>query len=254
MKAIWIRRIYHILLTAALIAAGGCLIWGCVSIYYSGGDQIYTLQKISSTFRTVAVPVYLAVALTIGAFVLELFVPVSKQKKAAKNEELILKNLQSRANLDACGDQNLCKVILTWRRQRTWLKLISIGLLAITSVFFLLYALNGHNFHESDFNGSMIRAAIVWGSCLAIPFAFSVYAAYASKVSVRTEIELLKLVALGKKPPRSYKPENKKTMNWIRTGVIAAAAVLILLGALGGGWMDVLTKAAAICTECVGLG
>lgn len=254
MKAMWIRRICHIFLTLALVAAGGCLIWGCLDIYFSGGDQIYTLQKIENTFRTVSVPVYLAVALVIGAFILELVLPVNKQRKSAKNEELILKTLQSRANLDNCGDQALCSRIKALRTQRKVLKVISLVVLALTSAFFFLYALNGHNFHASDFNGSMIRAAIVWGTCLAIPFAFAVFAAYISKVNVTSEIALLKLVALGKKPPRSYKPENKQALFVIRTCVIAAAAGLILVGALGGGWMDVLTKAAAICTECVGLG
>lgn len=254
MKAIWIRRIYHIILTAALIAAGGCLIWGCLNVYLSGGEQIYTLEKISSTFRTVSVPVYLALALAIGSFILELFLPTQKKKKAGKNEDVILRSLQARADLEKCGDKELCRVILSLRRQRKAMAIISLVLLAVTSGFFLLYALNGHNFHQSDFNGSMIRAAIVWAVCLAIPFVFSVYAAYAGKASIRTEIELLKKVALGKKPDKMPVKDNKKTLNIVRISFIAAAAVLIVVGALGGGWMDVLTKAAAICTECVGLG
>lgn len=253
MKAIWIRRIYHSILTAALIAAGGCLIWGCLDIYFSGGDQIYTLEKISANFRAVSVPVYLAVALTIGSLILELFLPVQK-KKPGKNEGVILRNLQARADLDKCGDKELCRVILSLRRQRKALGIISVALLAVTSVIFLLYALNGHNFHQSNFNGSMVRAAIVWAVCLAIPFAFSVYAAYAGRSSMRTEIELLKKVALGKKPEKALIKSNKRTLNIVRVSVIAAAAVLIVVGALGGGWTDVLTKAAAICTECVGLG
>lgn len=254
MKAIWIRRIYHILLTAALIAAGGCLIWGCLSIYYSGGDQIYTLEKISDAFRVVAVPVYLAVVLVIGAFILELLLPAEKKKKGSKNEELILKTLQSRADLSACGDQSLCKAIAGKRRLRTVLKAISLVILGISTVVFLVYALNGSNFHKSNFNGSMIKAALVWASCLAVPFIFSIFAVYMSRSLVRDEIALLKLVALGPKPPRSYTTENKTVMTVIRLSLLGIAAVLILVGAFGGGWMDVLTKAAAICTECVGLG
>lgn len=254
MKAIWIRRIYHILLTAALLAAGGCLIWGCLEIYRSGGDQIYTLEKISSTFRRVAVPVYMAVALVIGAFILELILPSQKKQKSGKNEALILKTLQSRANLDDCGDKALCKAILRQRKLRKLLKVISLALLAVSAVVFLFYALDGSNFHKSDFNGSMVKAALVWAGCLAVPFGFAVYGAFASKAMVKNEIELLKLVALGPKPPRSYTAENKKAMNLVRVGILAFAAALIVIGALGGGWRDVLTKAAAICTECVGLG
>lgn len=254
MKAQWIRRIYYIILTAALIIAAGCLIWGCLHVYFSGGEQIYTLEKIRSAFHTVAIPVYLAAALAVGSFILDLFLPAQKQKKAGKNYGLILANLQARADLDQCGDQNLRKVILSLRKQRAFLRYASAGLLTATSVVFLLYAFNGRNFHESDFNGSMIRAAIFWATCLAIPFGFSVYAAYASKSSVQKEIEYLKLVALGKKPEKTVKSENKQVLRIIRISAIAVAAVLILLGAMGDGWKDVLAKAAAICTECVGLG
>lgn len=253
MKAIWIRRIYHILLTAALIAAAGCLIWGCLNIYYSGGQQIYTLEKISATFRTVALPVYLAAALAVGSLILELFLPAQKKKKGGKNRDVILRNLQQRADLDKCGDKSLCRVILSLRRQRKALGIINLVLLAATSVVFFCYALNPHNFHQSDFNGSMIRAAIVWASCLAIPFGFGIYAAYAANAGMDREIMLLKQVALGKKPTKSVK-DNQKTLLLFRVGIIAAAVVLIVVGAIGGGWVDVLTKAAAICTECVGLG
>lgn len=36
--------------------------------------------------------------------------------------------------------------------------------------------------------------------------------------------------------------------------LFAAAVVLIVLGVLNGGALDVLTKAAKICSECIGLG
>ena len=40
----------------------------------------------------------------------------------------------------------------------------------------------------------------------------------------------------------------------IRCVVLAAAALLIVLGILNGGMYDVLVKAINICTECIGLG
>ena len=40
----------------------------------------------------------------------------------------------------------------------------------------------------------------------------------------------------------------------IRTAVLAAALLLIVLGIVNGGFEDVLAKGAAVCTECVGLG
>ena len=40
----------------------------------------------------------------------------------------------------------------------------------------------------------------------------------------------------------------------LRCATILLAVAMIVVGAIGEGWRDVLTKAAAICTECVGLG
>ncbi len=40
----------------------------------------------------------------------------------------------------------------------------------------------------------------------------------------------------------------------LRTAVLTAAVILIVLGILNGGLEDVLAKGATICTECVGLG
>ncbi len=45
-----------------------------------------------------------------------------------------------------------------------------------------------------------------------------------------------------------------RRLQWLRFGLFAAAAVLIVLGVLNGGLRDVLVKAVNLCTECIGLG
>ena len=45
-----------------------------------------------------------------------------------------------------------------------------------------------------------------------------------------------------------------KSINIIRTVLIAASAVLIVLGVLLGGYGDTLAKLIRICMECIGLG
>ena len=50
-----------------------------------------------------------------------------------------------------------------------------------------------------------------------------------------------------------HQQADRKTMI-LRTAVLAAALILIVIGILNGGLEDVLAKGAAICTECVGLG
>ena len=54
----------------------------------------------------------------------------------------------------------------------------------------------------------------------------------------------------GKKQPKSH----KKAIIAARISVLAVAVVLIVWGLINGGAEDVLSKAIAICTECIGLG
>ncbi|MBQ6382160.1 MAG: hypothetical protein IJJ42_00995 [Clostridia bacterium] len=49
-------------------------------------------------------------------------------------------------------------------------------------------------------------------------------------------------------------PEETGKRRAARLCLLAAAALLTVLGILNGGMQDVLTKAVWICTECIGLG
>ncbi len=49
-------------------------------------------------------------------------------------------------------------------------------------------------------------------------------------------------------------PEETGKRRAVRLCLLAAAALLTVLGILNGGMQDVLTKAVWICTECIGLG
>lgn len=41
---------------------------------------------------------------------------------------------------------------------------------------------------------------------------------------------------------------------WLRIGLFALSALFLALGVLNGGARDVFAKAAAVCSECIGLG
>ena len=59
--------------------------------------------------------------------------------------------------------------------------------------------------------------------------------------------------------PKNFKQNkvpklNNKTQLIIKASVITVGIGLIIVGAITGGFTDVLTKAVNICTECIGLG
>lgn len=258
MNASMIRKVYHIILTVALVAAGLCLIAGCLQVYYSGGEQIYTLEKIGRIFGYIAVPVYIALILVIGSFILELFLPAPKKAKPEKNHAMILRKLQQRADLNRCGDRDLTSMVLSLRRQRRILAILSIVMLAVSTAAFLIYAFTAGQYPSlttgKAVTEAMVQNTLVWAVCAAFPFGLGVYVAYATRSSMKTEIELLRHVALDKVPPKTAVQKGAKLLFTLRGSLIVLAIALIVVGAVGEGWRDVLTKAVAICTECVGLG
>ncbi len=52
----------------------------------------------------------------------------------------------------------------------------------------------------------------------------------------------------------TQKQSNISTIKWIRGGILAAAVVLLVLGIVRNGHMDVRNKAIRICYECIGIG
>jgi hypothetical protein len=74
---------------------------------------------------------------------------------------------------------------------------------------------------------------------------------------MQREIELMKQ-ASAQAPKKAEKPEPKAQKRFLMPGIQVAILViglaLVILGACNQGTIDILNKAVAICTECVGLG
>lgn len=75
-----IHRIYNIVFSIVLVIAGICLIAGCLSIYFSG-DQPFSRESVAATFSGIALPVYLAIAMTVINIVWGILSPIETKKK-----------------------------------------------------------------------------------------------------------------------------------------------------------------------------
>lgn len=249
-----IRFIYGLVLSAAAVVTCVCLIYACLGIYFSGGEQIYTPEKVHQAFSLIAVPVYICLALVIAGFILDFSLPALKEKqKPEKNLRATLDRLLRKRDLDSC-DPALKAEIEKQRNRRLYDSIISLALLAVGSIAFLFYACNPHNFHSSEINTSMIQAFLLLLACLVVPFGFSVFAAYHAKHSLQKEIDLVKQIPAGPEVQSSLKKTVVSPLLIVRCFLICVAVFLLVYGFLAGGTADVLTKAKNICTECVGLG
>lgn len=250
-KTKWIRLIFGIILSLSLIVAGLCLIGACISIYQSG-DRPFSREAVALYFSQIQVPVYLALALTVGGFILSFALPAEKgKKKADKDYAAILKRLWEKRDVSFCGP-TLLKDIEKQQKSRKLHTYISISLLALGSLAFLIYAVNPGNFPSSDITGSMARGSLVMLACLTVPFGYAVFTAYFTRASIKKEIELVKGIAPSREASAAtVVKESKNILRWV---LLCAAVGILVYGYFAGGTADVLTKAVNICTECVGLG
>lgn len=250
-----IRWLYGILLSVTLVAAAVCLMAACVNIYHSGGEQIYTPEKVAKAFRNIAIPVYLAIAFTLGGFVLYVCLPHEKLRiKLGKNEPLILKKLHEKQDYTRCGDDRIREGIRTEQVTRKRLYWGSLGLLGAGSIAFLCYALRFDRYTLEDITGVVREGTLMLLACLTVPFVMGIFTAVQSRRSIHREIALMKLVAAPRQEAPEAKPAKKNRTAIARAVILCMAVALIAGGFFFGGWADVLTKAINICTECVGLG
>lgn len=238
-------------LSVSLVVSGICLILACVGIYRSG-DHPFSREAVAAAFGPIAVPVYISLGLMILSIITALFLPGEGEKRAPeKNEEMLLRRLRSRADLETL-DETSGNQVLSLRKSARILCLISLALTGVCAIVFLCYACNPGHFHQSEINGSMVNAMKVLLPCLAIPFGFGVFAAYRRKTIIIREIDLLKQAKTAAPAPTAEKKGISPAA--VRYGFLVLAAGLLLYGLFTGGTADVLTKAINICTECVGLG
>jgi hypothetical protein len=250
-------------LTVALSLAAVCLIIACWGIYNSGEKHPFTPQSVADAFQKICIPVYIALALVAGGFVLNILFPREKEKLMPKKQyAAIAKKQHARLDVNTC-DPTFLISIKKEQRCRQDRKIFALTLLVIGSAVFLIYGLNPDHFHDHQVNESMIQAMYWLAPCMAVPFAYSSWMVYQDKLSLMREIDLLK-AAITQAPavpistPGSRKVAKKhssdRTFLSAQRIVLAIAIALLIYGLLTGGTGDVLTKAVNICTECVGLG
>ena len=252
-----IHFLYGIVLGAVAVIAGICLIVACVGIYRSG-DHPFTRESVAAAFQTIAIPVYALLALVIGGFILDIFLPREKTKPAAEKQYgVILEKLHRKLDLKRY-ESSVRISIEKQQKSRRLHGYITLGLLFVCSVVFLTYAVNMQNFHKEDMNGSMIKAMYLFIPCLAIPFGYGVFTAYWGRRSIKKEIGLVKQAIAAGCPAPAGQPaapkRSEKPAQIAKYAILAVSLAVLIYGFFAGGTADVLAKAAAICTECVGLG
>ncbi len=259
-----IHKIYGIVLSVVAVITGILFIVSANAIYRTGlaaDVQPFTYATIGAAFSRIAIPVYLCLALVLGGWILDAVLPREKARlKAEKNLPLMLSRLQAKTDM-AQLEAGLCASIEKLEKGRKIHAFISGLLLGLSSVLFLSYACNGANWpaveEASKITDSMITAVFALLICLALPFVYSVFTVFYCRKSLSKQVELMRQASAaapfkGERP--TPKQSSLKPEMIVRYAVLCFALAIMVYGLFTGGTVDVLAKAAAICTECVGLG
>lgn len=243
-----VHLVYGAVLSVVTVIAGICLIVQCLDIYRSGP---YSREIVAAHFAPIAIPIYLCLALVIGGFILKLALPLEKKRAKGAQPAMVLDNLHQRRDLTQ-GAPEVIAAVSKEQRLRRRNTTIAWVLLVLGAIIFLSYGCNPTNF-GTDITASMISAMWVLLPCLAVPFAWAVFAAYKARASMDREIELMKKIPAGTPSPVDIDRETK-VIRVLRIVCLIVGIAIMVYGFFAGGTADVLTKAINICTECIGLG
>ena len=249
------HKIFSLLLSLSILVAGICLICGCLTIYFTG-EHSYSREIVAETFKKIAVPVYICLALTLVSIIWEFISPiVHSKRRSVIDYPAVINKISSKKDLNS-ADENTLAMIKSEKRKRKTHAVIRACVIVVTSIVFLVYALNSSNFHQSNINESMIKAMMVLIPCLTVSFIYSVFTVYYFNKSYDKELALIKKLSnrdTSEDSPETIAASNKK-ITITKIVIVVLALSILIYGYFTGGTADVLTKAINICTECIGLG
>ena len=232
-KRIW-PWVTSVLLAAVAVVSVIC----CVNIYRSG----------SRPFTPEVIAQYAAKFSWLGLLAL-ISIVAGLLTPAALEQRKALKDLRQQLNR---YPRNLPQL----EKEQHICKRLSIGLYAgwvILAIYPIIYFCNADNFGVMDINGAVLKAALTALIPTAMGMCLCLILRGLELCSIQRQLDILK--EAGIKPGKAaHKSVSTKKITAIRAVVLAAALVMIVVGALNGGAADVLGKAIRICTECIGLG
>lgn len=250
-----IHLIYGCILSVLLIAVGITLIMSCLDIYNSG-DRPYSPASIGAHFQQIAILVYLTIVAVAGGIALKLLLPlVSKRPKGIIDEKVFLQRQQRKAGtLTGTFEEEAAKEVIT----RKALKIGTAVIFTALMIYPLIYFMDIDHFTVQNLNADIIKALSIALIPAAIGLILCFICKELSKKSILKETAIYKnAIAEGCYAASNEARPAKTTGNkiaFLRGAIVAIAIVFIIVGIFNGGADDVLLKAIAICTECIGLG
>lgn len=248
-----LRTIYYALIIVALAAAAISLAVACLSIYHIG-DHPFNPEIVGQWLSKIAIPLIAVPVVVLLGFVLHPILP-NNDESDREMDRPQLARLQKQVNLEACPAE-LKKSVSQQRTLRIALPAFTGIQILVATIGFGIFALDAHPANLNE----VLTNLLIMLAWFASPLAWGIATGYLSRASRKKEIALLKTAPAEAKVTGDSGTTcplcraNQILVPVLRWGLLGLAVIMVLYGALGRGWEDVLLKAVAICAECIGLG
>lgn len=245
-----IHQWYSWILATVMVALGVLFILSCLNIYASG-PRPYSAEAIALRFHRIIIPVIIGVIGIVGGIALNLLLPLEqKRKKGGSSPEELMLRLRQKADVAPVQKEVRLRKIL-----RAVTAFCFVALMIYPLVYFLI---PGH-FSVSKLNADVIKAVLITLIPAVIGLALCWICQALVNSSFRREAAVYKqALSTGKRSTNTAETEQPLkhcvTLYGIRIVIAVIAVIFVVIGILNGGAEDVLKKAIAICTECIGLG
>lgn len=265
---------YGIFLSLFTCALGVAFIAVAVVILSQGNWQqgAYSRELVAKMLFPVSIPFYIWIAAIATGYALSVIYPQAVKKTPAKVKERVqIKRLSSRLPQGSgeAYDADMRKIYVE-KRSRIIVYSVCGAVCFAGGIASAVYLFNPANFPQGGVaNDLMLKMFINVGPWVIVSICGCIGVTLYEKYSMLREITVLKHVISSNRgnpvinSERAVNPVLEKIKKvassayflWAVRGVIAVLAVtFIILGIFNEGMRDVLIKAIAICTECIGLG
>ena len=250
-------KVYLIIQAALCVLLVAMLSVSAVSIYREGAarkaehplEPIYTREIAAERFAPIAPVCFIAIGLMVAGLVL-----------GAKDEgaEKPVRDAERARDLIVARVVEPSDAMRAARRKQDRLLWIGRGACAACMVPLVIYMTDPAHFPLQDLEGmflDLIKAFLPWTAAgigaLAVTSVLRERYVLEETEAAQARIGAEKESGLAPKKAQTPRAGN---VGMIQMLLIAAAIILIIVGAFNGSARDVLYKAINICTECVGLG
>ena len=245
--------------TAVCVVLVGLLLIICAAhLYFTGGSNPYSPERVGDYLAWLIFPLGLTFALAVAGVIFNAVTGEKVDKNAERTNLEMLEGYYTRYSVKSF-DKRTQVLVREERKKRSIIDLVASMIFSSSIVFILDYLIFIAEFSIEDLNADVMSALGVCMPIVVFAILVNLVRVYLDENSAERELEYLKASIKEHGAPEKIAkaPVKKGKLGYVNTmriiiGCIAIA--FIIMGSLNGGMEDVLAKAVKICTECIGLG